>query len=37
MASQTTFAAGEIMTIVPPVTDDSTLADFGFTIVGERS
>lgn len=37
MASQTTFVAGEVMTIVPPVTDDSTISDIGFAVVGERS
>lgn len=34
MASQTSFAAGDILTVVAPGTADSTLADIQFTLAG---
>lgn len=36
MASQTTFAAGDILTVVAPATPDVTLADIGFALAGTR-
>jgi hypothetical protein len=36
MASQTVFAAGDILTIVAPATPDTTLADLGWSLAGTR-
>lgn len=36
MASQTTFAAGDYITVVAPGTPDATLADIGFGLAGTR-
>ena len=36
MASQTSFAAGDILTVVAPGTPDATLADVGFSLAGTR-
>lgn len=35
-ASETSFAAGDILTVVAPATADATLADLGWAIVGSR-
>jgi hypothetical protein len=36
MASQTTFAAGDVLTVVAPGTPDATLANIGFALAGTR-
>ena len=36
MATATTFAVGDIMTIIAPGTQDTTLADLGFALTGIR-
>jgi hypothetical protein len=36
MASQTTFAAGDVLTVVAPATPDATLANIGFALAGTR-
>lgn len=36
MASQTTFAAGDVLTVVAPATPDATLANLGFSLAGTR-
>lgn len=36
-ASETSFVAGDLLTIVAPVTPDITLADLGWSLVGSRS
>lgn len=36
MASQTTFAAGDILAVVGPATPDLTLANVGFSLAGTR-
>ncbi|HMU15805.1 MAG TPA: hypothetical protein PKC95_00040 [Thauera aminoaromatica] len=36
MASQTTFAAGDVLTVVAPGSPDATLADIGFGLAGTR-
>ena len=36
MASQTTFAAGDILTVVSPASPDATLANLGFALAGTR-
>jgi len=36
MGSQTTFAAGDILTVVAPASPDATLADIGFGLAGTR-
>jgi hypothetical protein len=36
MASQTSFAAGDILTLVAPASPDATLANIGFALAGTR-
>jgi hypothetical protein len=36
MASQTAFAAGDVLTVVSPSSPDATLADLGFILAGTR-
>jgi len=36
MASQTTFAAGDVLTVVAPASPDATLANLGFSLAGTR-
>lgn len=36
-ASSTSFAAGDILTIIAPTTADATLADLGFALTGTRT
>jgi hypothetical protein len=36
MASATTFAAGDVLTLVAPETPDATLAELGLALVGVR-
>jgi len=36
MASETTFSAGDVLTVVAPASPDATLADIGFGLAGTR-